>query len=49
MALIVSRVQPRRILAVTGSGRAGLDHALDDRLHPLGKAQQIRAAVGLLR
>ena len=49
IALIWSRVQPRRILAVTGVGRTGRHDPLDDRAHPVRLAEQIRTAVGLLR
>ena len=48
IALILSRVQPRRIFAVTGVGATGGHDVLDDRAHPIRLAQQVRAAVRLL-
>ena len=48
MALIVSRVQPRRILAVTGTGRQAAATRATICADAIGIPQQIRAALGLL-
>ena len=48
MAVILSRVQPKRIFAVTGVGRQAVDDSLHDPPDALRIAQQIRTAVGPL-